>query len=129
MQNKLCLSFGVTYCKICGVRMKWQSLKDKRDCLFWSSAKRRKGFTNINDSDKSSLQKWIIYQPNVLQYPIANDCIKVKFDNVNGGVKTELNQKVLLQVYGREIHIDMLLVFPWHMVKKDLYVLVVVLFE
>ena len=44
----------------------------------------------------------------MIQYPIENDYITVEFDDRNGWVKTELRQKVLLQVSVRELHIDIL---------------------
>ena len=37
-----------------------------------------------------------------------NDCNKVNFGDKNGVSKTELYQKVLIQVYLYELHIDML---------------------
>ena len=85
--------------------MKRRSLKSKQYFSFWSSAKHRKGFSKINDSVKSSLQKWIISHPHVIQYAITNDYITVKFDDGNGGVKTEIRQEVLLQVSVHELHI------------------------
>ena len=81
--------------------MNWGALKYKQDCLFCSSEKRREGFAKINDSVKSSLKKWIISHPQVIQYPITNDYIKVK-----RVMKTEICQKVLLQVSVCELHID-----------------------
>ena len=71
-------------------------------------AKLRKGFLKINDSVKYYLEKWIISHPHVIQYPIESNCIEVKFDDGNRGVKTELSQKVILQLYVHELHIDML---------------------
>ena len=54
-------------------------------------------------------------------------------DNENGGVNTEIRQKVFLLVSFRELHIDMLkqklLGFPWHMMKKYLSVLVILIFD
>ena len=70
----------------------------KQDCLFWSSVNRRKGFSKVVDSVKYDLQKWIISHPRVIQYPIAKDYITVMFDDGNVGVKTEPNQKVIIQV-------------------------------
>ena len=86
----------------------------------------------INDSVEYFLQKWIISHPHVIPFPIANEYIAVKFDYGNGGVKTGLHQKVRLQVSIRELHLVMqkktLLGFPCHMIKKDLLVLVIILF-
>ena len=44
----------------------------------------------------------------MIQYHIENYYITVKFNDGNGGLKTELRQKVLLQVYVREPHIEIL---------------------
>ena len=44
----------------------------------------------------------------MIQYPIANVYITVKFDDENEGVNTELHHEVLLQVDFHELHIDML---------------------
>ena len=118
---------------MCGVGMKWWSLKAKQDSLFWSSAKHRKLFSKINDDVNSSLQKWIISHTHLIQYPILNYYIKVKFYDVNGGVNTELHHKVLLQVSFPELHkyiIKMILmVFPWYVIKKYLFVLVILIFN
>ena len=82
--------------------MKLRALEAKDDCSFWSSAKCPKGFSKINDSVKSSLQKRIISHPLLIQSTIENDWVTVKFYNGIIGVKTELCQKVLLQVSVRE---------------------------
>ena len=94
--TKLLSLFGVTYGEISDVGMKWHALKSIDDCLCLPSAKGRKLFTKIYDSFKSSLQKWIIYHPYVIQYPIANYYITVKFDDGIRAVNTELSNKVLL---------------------------------
>ena len=90
--TKLRSSFGVTYSKICDVGIKRRALKEKQYCLFWSSEKRNKGFSRISDGVESSLHKWIISHPHVIKYPIANDYIKVRFDDGNGGVNIDLQQ-------------------------------------
>ena len=96
--------------------MKQRALKSKDDCLFWSSAKRRKGFSKISDIVKSSLQKWIISHPHAIQYTIVNNYITVRFYDLIRGMETELYQRVLLQLSVREPHIDIqknvLLGFP-----------------
>ena len=52
--------------------MKRRALKDKDGCSFWLSEKHRKGFSKINDSVKSSLQKWMESHQHVIKYPIKN---------------------------------------------------------
>ena len=63
------------------IGMKRRALKAKYVYSFWSSAKRRKGFSKINDTFKYELQKWIISRIHVNPSPIANDYITVKFDD------------------------------------------------
>ena len=72
--------------------MKWRVLKSKQDCAFWSSEKYCGGFTNINDSVESDLQKWILSHPRVIQSPITNYYIKLKLYGKNRGTNTELHQ-------------------------------------
>ena len=86
--------------------MKRRALNAKDDFSFWSSEMFCKGFKKINDSAKSSLKKWIISRPNIIQYHIRNDYIKVNFDAVIRGVNTELSRKVLLQVSVCKIYTD-----------------------
>ena len=107
--KKLRSLFGILHQKFSDVRMKRRALQSKKYCSFWSSAKWRKYFSCINIIIKSDLKKWIISHPHVIQYHIANNYIKMKSNNGNGGLKTELNlQKVLLQVSVCEPYIDML---------------------
>ena len=84
----------------------------------------RKGFSKIKDIVKYSLQNWIISHRHVIQSHIPKDYIKVNFDDVNGGVKTEIRQKVLITSICSPTtyrHVkNTQLVFPWHMMKKDL---------
>ena len=88
--------------------MKQRVIKYIQDFSFWFSEKRCEVFTNINDGVKSSLQKWILFHPHVIQYPITNDYIKVGLYYGNVGVSTELFQKSLLRVSICTFHIDML---------------------
>ena len=91
--------------------------------MFWSSAKPLKRFSNNIDSVKSS------YHPHDIQSPIENNYITANFDDVIRWVKTELQEKVLLQVSILELNIDiikkMLLGFPSHTIKHYLFVLVI----
>ena len=71
--------------------------------------KTRKIFLKINDTVKYLLKKRTISRPHVIPYPISNDNTIVNFDDVIRGVKTEIRQKVLLQVSISELHIYMFL--------------------
>ena len=107
------------------------ALKYKYDCSCWSSTKRCKGFSKINDTVKYELQKGVISYTHVIISPIANDYITINFDYLITGVNTELRQKVFLQMYVRELHIDMqknmLLGFTWHTMIMEMSVLVILL--
>ena len=88
--------------------MKLMVLKAIKYCYFWSSEKRRQGFSNINDSVKYSLQKQILSYPYLINYPISNEHVKVMLDDINVEAKYKLHHKVL-QVPVLETHIiDML---------------------
>ena len=69
----------------------------------------------------------------MLHSTIENDYVTVKFDNGNVVVKTEQHHRVLLQVFVCEIHKDMINIhiigFTWYMMKKGLYVLVIIIFD
>ena len=58
----------------------------------------------INAQVKKYLYKLIIQHPQVLQYPIANDCLEVFID---GPSEPHLVPKLLLQLYVRELHNSM----------------------
>ena len=48
------------------------------------------------------------YHPHVILYPVANYYIKFKFDDGIRVAKTEIRQRVILQVSISEAYIDML---------------------
>ena len=73
--------------------------------MFWSSEKRHKGFKRINDKVKSSLQKLTLSHTDMIWYPIVNDYIKLRLYEIYEGAKTQLRQKVLLQVSLHDLHI------------------------
>ena len=43
----------------------------------------------------------------LVQSAIENEYIAIEFDDINGGVKTKKNKKVLLRVYFHEQHREM----------------------
>ena len=61
----------------------------------------KQGHSKINEKIKKSLYNWITHHPQVLQSPIANDCLKVKIDDYT---KPQLVPEFLLQVSVRELH-------------------------
>ena len=75
--------------------------------LFWSSEKWRKRFSKIDNIVKYDFKKWILSHPYVIQHSFANDYIMVKLYDRNGWAKTELHQKVILQVSVRGTNKEM----------------------
>ena len=67
----------------------------------WGLKKNRKQHSKISEEIRKSLYKWIIHHPQVVQPPIANDCLKMKID---GYTELQLVPKLLLQVSVREFH-------------------------
>ena len=59
------------------------------------------GHLKINEEIKKSLYNWIVHQPQVVQSPIANDCLKVK---IYGYTEPQLVPKLVLHVSVRELH-------------------------
>ena len=67
--------------------------------------KYRKIFSNIDNSVKSALNKWILSHLHINQSPITNYNIQVKLYDGNGETETELRHKVIFQVPVCELHI------------------------
>ena len=61
----------------------------------------REGQSEISEDTEKSLYNWIIHHPQVVQSPIANDCLKVKID---GYTEPQLVPKLLFNVTVRELH-------------------------
>ena len=67
----------------------------------WALKQKLKGGSKINDHIKRSLYNWIIHNPQVVQSPIVNDCLKVK---VYGHTELQLVPKLLMQFSVIELH-------------------------
>ena len=67
----------------------------------WALKKKRKGNSKIDEQIKKSFYNWIMHHPQVVQSPIVNECLKVKID---GHTEPHLVTKLLLQVYVKELH-------------------------
>ena len=52
----------------------------------------------INDIINKYFYNWIIYNPQVVQSPIVNDCLKL---NIDGPTRPQIDPKFLLQVSTR----------------------------
>ena len=46
----------------------------------WTTKKKRKGHSKINDQIKLNMYTWITHHPQVVQLPISNDSLKVMLD-------------------------------------------------
>ena len=67
----------------------------------WSSIQKRRKQTNINERVKEYIYSWIIQYPQVVEYPIANDHLKVSID---GHFELQVVPKLLIQVSVLELH-------------------------
>ena len=65
-----------------------------------SSILKRKVHTKINEQVDKSLYIWILQHPQVVQYPISNNCLKVYID---GHSEPQLVPICLLQLSVREL--------------------------
>ena len=63
--------------------------------------KKRKGHSKINDQIKLDMYAWITHNPQVVQSPISNGCLKFIFYDQT---ETQLVPRFLLQVLVRELH-------------------------
>ena len=73
--------------------------------MLWSSITNRKVHTKINAQVKKYLYNWILQHTQVVQSPIANDCLKI---SIYGHSEPQLVSKLLLQVSVRELRNSML---------------------
>ena len=67
----------------------------------WTKKPKRKRHSKINDQIKRNMYTWITHNPQVVQSPISNNCLKVMFDYQK---EPQLVPKLLLQVSVRELH-------------------------
>ena len=79
---------------------------------------KRKGNLKFSEEISKSSHNWIIHHPQVLQSPIANDCMKVKID---GYTEPQLVPKLLLQVSVRELHNNLVSDKKCGGLKKETY--------
>ena len=69
--------------------------------MLWSIIKNMKVHTKINAQVNKSLYNWILQHPQVVQSPIANDCLKVSID---GQSEPQFVPEWLLQVSVWELY-------------------------
>ena len=74
--------------------------------MLWSSIPNKKGHTKINKQDNKYLYNQILHHPQVVQYPIANDCLKMYTD---GHYEPQLVTKFLLKLNIWEVHNSMVI--------------------
>ena len=77
--------------------------------------KNRKGKSKIDEQINKSLYNWIMHHPQVVQSPIFNDCLKVKF---YGYTEPQLIKKLLLQVFVRETHNNLVIATIYYGLKE-----------
>ena len=69
--------------------------------MLWSSIAKRRGHTKINQNIKEDFYNYILYHPQVVQYPIEDYCPYV---SIGGNPEIGLTPKLLLKVSVRELH-------------------------
>ena len=69
--------------------------------------KKQKGHSKISEEIRKSLYNWIVYHPQVMQSPIANDFMKVK---IYGYTEPQLVTKTLFHISVKEIHKNLFIV-------------------
>ena len=70
----------------------------------WALKQKLKLNPRIDGQINKTLYNWIMHHTKVVQSQIVNDCLKVKID---GRTEQQLVPKLLLQVYVREIHTNL----------------------
>ena len=84
----------------------------------WALKKKRKGQSRISEKINNYLYKSIIHHLQVMQSPIANDCLKVKMD---GYTEPKLVPNFLLQVSVRELHNNIVSATKYGGLKEAIY--------
>ena len=69
--------------------------------MLWSSIPKRRSHTKINEFIRKDIYKCILHHPQVVQYSIANDCLKLSIDVQ---AEPQLVPKFLLYVSVIELH-------------------------
>ena len=64
--------------------------------MFWQSITNRRGHTKISEQIKKSLYNFILQNPEVVQSPISNDCLKLSNDST---YEPQLVPKLLLKTF------------------------------
>ena len=72
--------------------------------MLWSIISKQCGHTTINECIKRDIYNWILQHPQVIQSPIANDCLKLYID---GQAEPQLVPKLLLHVSAIELYNSM----------------------
>ena len=72
--------------------------------MLFSSITKRRGHKKTNEQLNKSLYNWILQHTRVVQYPIANYCLKV---SISGHSEPQLVPKLLLKVSVRKLHNSM----------------------
>ena len=65
-------------CRVGDAKLKRKAIKS--GTTLWALEPKRKVNSMINNQIKKSLYNWIMYNPQVVQLPIFNDCLKVNID-------------------------------------------------
>ena len=69
--------------------------------MLWFIIKKQHSHNRINQHVRKYIYNWILQHPQVVVYPIENDCIKL---SISGQVEPQLVPKLLLQLLFIELH-------------------------
>ena len=65
-------------CRLCAAKTKLRAIRKIN--MLWSNIAKRRGHTKINQKLRKSLYNWILHHRQVMQSPIAGDCLYGSID-------------------------------------------------
>ena len=79
------------FCRLYATKSKFRAIKE--GSMLWYSIPKLRSHKNINKCVRIDIYKWILHHTQVVQYPIANDCLKLYIDEQS---EQRLIPKILL---------------------------------
>ena len=85
--------------RLCAAKSKRKEIRAGSN--LWYNIPKRKVRTKVNEQVTSELYHWNTRHPEIVQSPIANDCLKI---NIDGQTTPQLVPNLLLQLSVRDLH-------------------------
>ena len=82
--------------RLCDAKSEYKAIR--AGIILWSSIPKRREHIKINECVKRALYNWILRQPQVVQSPISNDCLKL---SIYGQAEAQLVPKLLFESIGK----------------------------